>query len=475
MRATAMIALALLSACADTEGAVVDFRIVHAPSDTPYAGADTIRITLERADRAALFELTAPVSAVEGEVPLVPDGEGYRFRVEALASPIVFARGRSFPFSIEGGQAPSRRPDVLLGTLGTFVAPAGDATPGRVVAVAPAEGGAILVTEDGGLLRYRAHTHDDAHDGEASVETVARVAERAGARWAPLAGGLVLGVGGASPGASVHDASGAMLASTEADALSAQHHGAAIATLPDAPSALVLGGAAGPLDAPTAQVTRIDVEPREDGTLGIRVSAVQPLSTARRSATAVAVPVHDPDAECPCARVVVIGGTDGVREIRTAELVDPAGGDAPVTLEVDGALDGAAAIAVDTGLVLLAGGRSADGVPVPWTRALDVQPRALRVISPEPPALLVPRSDAVAVRFDAGLVLIAGGRGPDGAPLASAEIYDFEIARFGEAASTSALPVPDGRPRGATLADGTVLIAGDVGPHVYFPPRGGGP
>jgi len=78
------------------------------------------------------------------------------------------------------------------------------------------------------------------------------------------------------------------------------------------------------------------------------------------------------------------------------------------------------------------------------------------------------------VRFGNQLILIVAGRGTGGAALRSAELYDFATDRFGEVASTGALPVPEAAPHAALLGDGTVVVAGAAQTAVYFAPRGDG-
>ena len=476
--------LLLVGACAAEDGAAIDFRIVHASDDDPYAGGASLVVGLQQVGGTQLqSELSFPIDADSGEAPLVPDGDGWVFRVEVRAPApsggrFALANGRSFPFSVRDGTPPADRPDVLLGSLGRFLTPTEDALPIAAVAAAPIEGGALIATVEGDLFRYRAH--DASRDGAAALSHVTAVPERAGAHWIAVGAGLLLAVGGVEPGASLHDASGETLAMLDGAAVARHAHGAAAVAVPQDRAALLLGGAAHPSGPAERAITRIAVEADATGRFRLRATrAAVDLATARMNGTGVAVPVHDPDGACPCARVVLFGGTNGLSHLRSVELIDPAGRDSSVMLvvtpELDGPVHGAAAAAVDEGFVILAGGVAPGEPPTGRVVALDVRPGSIRLVSPDPPPMMPARTGAAALRFGGELVLVVGGVDATGAAVGSAELYDFETNRFGEVASTGALPAAQRSPVATLLADGTILVAGEDHPAIYFPPRGDGP
>ena len=476
------VGLSLGAACAAEDGAAIDFRIVHATDDDPYAGGGSLVVGLQQVGGTQVQrELSYPIDVESGEAPLVPDGDGWLFSVEVRAEApsggtFTLASGRSFPFSVRDAASPADRPDVLLGSLGRFVTPTEEALPDAAVVAAPIEGGALIATEEGALFQYDAH--EPSRDGAARLAHVTTVAERAGAHWLSMGAGLLLAVGGAEPGASLHDARGDTLAVLEGAALERHAHGAAAVAIPQERAALVLGGATDSSGPPEGAITRISVEAGATGGFRLRATrAAVDLITPRIGAKAVAVPVHDPDASCPCVRVVLFGGTDGLAPLRSVELVDPTGRDATVALapDLDTAVDGAAAAAVDEGLVILAGGGAPGEPPTGRVRALDVRPGSIRLVSPEPPPMMPPRTGAAALRFGGELVLVVGGVDAMGVPVRSAELYDFETDRFGEVASTGALPSSQAAPVATLLADGTILVAGTDRPAIYFPPRGNAP
>ncbi len=209
----------------------------------------------------------------------------------------------------------------------------------------------------------------------------------------------------------------------------------------------------------------------------LRASSLAPLPAPLRDATACAVPVHD-SAHPGAMRVVLVGGRSGGMANADAVALDPSGDDTTVTTMLARPRDRAALAVLGTGLLLLAGGRSAGGTALDDVLVLSVQVQPdvlLAPVSPAPRALFDARFGAAVVAFSPGRILLAGGQSVDGAPLASAEIVDAKVAFPPEIDATGALPVPLDAPLAVTLPDDTVLVAGAGGLAVYVPPRGATP
>ncbi len=110
----------------------------------------------------------------------------------------------------------------------------------------------------------------------------------------------------------------------------------------------------------------------------------------------------------------------------------------------------AATVAVGTPIVF--GGYDAGGVPLDTIEAVDIGYGTSEVIA----RMRTPRAEATASVLHDGSILLVGGIGPDGTPLADAELfnpitrsterYDLAVARHAHSATV--------------LADGRVLIAG---------------
>lgn len=138
----------------------------------------------------------------------------------------------------------------------------------------------------------------------------------------------------------------------------------------------------------------------------------------------------------------------------------------PASAQVGGSWTSAQAIPVASGYaasatladgdVLVAGGYGADGNPVATTAIYDPSTQAWT----SGPALTTPRADAAAVTLADGDVLIAGGVTGDGAltGLSSAEVYDPSAGTMTPVSNDmSALRA---NPAAVLLPDGDVLIAG---------------
>lgn len=432
------LALLVLAGCAPGTERIA-FHVRGAPPDDPFRGADTLVVALERGGRTvAGTEQIFPIDAPALELVDLPFGEDLALRVEARFGDLVLARGRSFPFDyLAADAAPARPPDVLIGTLGRFAQPLSELPPGTPLALAPAPDGARVATAST-VLAYRAH----AAQGVPSLEPIASVpASRAGALWL-AAGDDLIALGGAEPGATRFDPEG------RARELALDGSPRAAAALPDGERVIVWLA--------DGSVVRVDPD---------ATAELARLDAPTADAVALAVPARLGDRD-----VVRVLLADGDR----AFVVDPEGIVAPSSASLAPARRGRVIAVVGTGLVLVAGGVDEAGVVSDevalWVLRPDRDP-SLEAVSPAPPLLFAARARASVASFGEGLLLISGGTGAAGEPLASAELIDA-TALPGDVVATGALPFADARPLAVSLRDRTVLVAGAGGIAVYFPPRG---
>lgn len=463
-RARAMLCLWALACACQPGGPEVPFRVVTLGDDPFFATTATaISVTAER--DGVLDPTTRTLFAPDARVltmPPLPFDTGYALVVETELSGLVLARGRSFPFDVDVHGA-SRVPDVSLGVLGRYgLAASGDASDPISLVVATDEGAALASAT--GVSRFVAHGAD------ARPTTSARIAwppSRAGARFAAL-GGAVLAVGGTQAGASLVGGDGAVLAELPASAVAAQR-GVALVPIDEA-HVLAIGGARddGTL---LSDVVRI----AWDGT-SLTATALDALPDARRDARAIALPANTSSGVA--TRVLVYDGTVAAGAADDVVLLDPDGHAAPSATVLTLPTRGAAACTLDTGLVLLAGGRDASGVSGALS-ILVVQPDAappaptVSVLSPSPPPLFRAREQALALMLGSGLALIVGGVDDTAQPVAESEIAEVHFDSLpGTVVLTGSLPVAGPQSAAARLRDHTVLVASGGSVFVYFPPRG---
>jgi len=449
----------------------VPFRVVTPIDVDPREGGTELRVAIEQVGQAdPIAEHSFPVDTSVLSVGPVPYGTGYSFRVDVLAGEFVYAKGRSLPFDILSDAPLAERPDVFLGRVGVFERPTEDPPPDdRVVGGVADASGALLATASGRLYRYRIHDPAPERDGEPSLGVVRQVSIRAGATWAPMGPGRLLAVGGSSAGAILVDSTGLTIAELRTGELENHRVGAAVVSLLGGTSALLLGGAPGSATPASGAVTRIDVQEGETGEITLVTTRLDPLPAPVRDASATSVPVRD-EGPCPCERVVVTGG---VTASSRGLLVDPDGVDATVTADLGVSLRDSSLVPIDTGLVLVVGGRGTDDVPAADLILLSVRPGALVPIVPRPDPLSAARALPGSARFGDGLALIVGGIGADGAPLSSAEIYEFRPDLLpGDVAWTQSLAMPEASPFVLPMMDRSVLATGTSGAYVYVPPRG---
>ncbi len=150
-------------------------------------------------------------------------------------------------------------------------------------------------------------------------------------------------------------------------------------------------------------------------------------------------------------RVLVAGGYDGVADVKSAELFNPATGTFSTTGSMSEARDTAVAAPLPGNRVLVAGGRN--------DRTAEIFDPATGKFTTVAGLMTIAREDAVAAALPDGRVLIAGGYDPVGATtLQTAEIFNPQTNTF---SSTGSLMVTKlSGAAAASLGDGRVLIAG---------------
>ncbi len=455
--ARSALALIFVSACAPA-GTRVPFDVLSLGDDPFFGGTATaIAVTVERGgvrDPASTTRFSPSERTLT--LPPFPFGTDYSIVVETEISGLVLARGRSFPFAVTAAGA-DRVPDVSLGVLGRF-APAGSADASDpFVLAAPSAEGALLVSTLG-IARFLAH----GADGRPNIGARAPwPSARVGASFVALGVG-VLAVGGAAPGATLVGPNGQILA--ELGGADVQAIGGAALVAVDSSTVLVIGGA-------TSSGTHVDdvVRIAWDGA-ALSAHALSPLPVVRADARATLVTVHDGS-----SRVVIIDGMSATGPLGDVVLVDPSDRNPPVSVPLATPVTGAAICALDTGLVLLAGGSSMGSVTGAVTILL-IQPSQSPVVtalSPAPPPLFRPRIDAAAVPFGPGLALVVGGSDASGAAVGEAEIVEVSLEFItGNVVLTGTLPSPAIPTAAARLSDHTVLVAEGSALSLYFSPRG---
>lgn len=449
--------LVALAACG--RAAPIAPRVVHGTDDEPFRGADALFVAVEQ-NGVELDGATTrvPVPATAFELDGVPFGRGLTLRVETRLGDVVLARGRSFPFDYPSfAEAPAVPPDVFIGTLGRFASAL--ATDRAIVALAPTERGALAVTREGEALVYEPH---GAPDGSARLVSAGVVAGRDGAQWVALAGieGVMLGVGGSSAGATLLDAGGVPVAELDGAHLRAVAD-VGLASAADGTWVIVVGGTAGD-GAVLTDVVRVDVTAG-----GLEAVALAAMSLPRVSPSAVRVSATDGASAVDV--VLVVGGG----EPRSVVLIDPlAASTDEMPIDPPRDLDRRALVAVETGLVVAAGGADASGASAAVDLFLvrrDQEPSVARV-TPAPPLLFTARQGALALPLGPGLALVLGGVGTMGEPALGAELVEGTLT--GRVVPTGALPAGTSPHAAAQLRDRSVLVAADGALFVYVPPRG---
>ncbi len=477
----ALSALGLLvgaASCTDAPPLDVPFSLVFAPGDDPLLGVSALVLEVER-DGEVVARARAGLDATSLPLPALPFAPGYRLRVEAVDGALVLARGTSFPFTVdERGATPP--PHVFLGRLGRAVAPLGQAgarPDGAVLGLAPTADGAVLVSTEGTVYVYRQH---DGPDGLPSLTVRAHLPGRAWAAWVDLGDGRLLGVGGATAGATVVDANGDVVAteplSPELDGLRldvclarTSEPVTSTATI----EVIAVGGRARTSDPPGNAVVRIDIVPTEPGAAGPTLGAIALEALPSGVAGAACVAVHPPGATVPATRVVVAGGVDALGATGDAFVLDPEAVQPIVRVALGAALADRAVVRVSDRVVVIAGGLASDGRVSGDFALLDVDTLGASVVEPRPSSPFLPaRARAAGIALGNGVVVLFGGRELGGLPSDSASLIDVGLDAFpGVARPTGALPVADDGVRAVRLADESVLVVGGRGVALYVSPR----
>lgn len=441
----------------------VSFRVAVV-GDDPFLGADAIELRVVREGGAPLFEDRLAPSERSVALGPLPFGAEMSIVVETRLGTLPLGGGRSFPFVVPGpGAAPTRSPDVTLGLLGRHAVVATLGVGVRVLAIAPTSTGALLVTDEA-LVPFLAHGADGR---PALAAGVALPAARLGACFVALPDG-VLAVGGAAPGATLFSADGAVLAETTSPDLRAVG-GAALAALDDG-SVLVAGGR----DAGGARLT--DVRRLELGVSGLVVEHLAPLLEGRSDARAVALSAPT-TSRGEVRRVLLVDGTTASGPADDLVVLDPdVATRAPVSWLPPIVVHGAALASIETGQVLMAGGRDAGGLLSNDVRLLFVDGEdpmpgedPLAFVSPAPdPGLLRARQGATALAFASGVALILGGTDATGLPVEATELANLRVLP-GSVRGTGSLPVPAASTAAALLADRSILVAAEGTLTLYFP------
>lgn len=463
MRRALLLPLLFAIACA-SDAPRVPFRVVVL-GDDPFFGttATAIAVTVERngvrdASTTTRFSPTDRTLVL----PPLPYATDYSIVVETELFGLPVGRGRSFPFAVTRTGA-DHVPDVSLGVLGRFASVAAGDASDPFVTIVPSSDGALLASAQG-LSRFVAHGADARPQ---LLPRVAWPASRVGGVFAAL-GGAMLVVGGTAPGASLVDASGQVLAELGETELPIQS-GVAL-TVIDAQTVLAIGGAHhdGTMVADVCRLTW-------NGT-HLTATTLAPLPAPRSLARALRLDART-SAGVVEPRVLVYNGETTTGHATDVVLVDPAGHAAARAVVLPGPVTHAAGCALDTGLVLLAGGRDATtSVVTGQVTILVIQPDAttpIAPLSPPPPLLFRPRESAVALSLLPGIALVVGGTDDAGATIADAEIAEFRIdALPGSIVLTSSTPTAGNITAAARLLDHTVLVSMDGSLALYFSPRG---
>ncbi len=441
--ARSLVALVLLASPGCGEATVAEFHVVSGRDD-PLADATELVLALEQGETTLVEERFGPTFAAL-RLGGLPFGEGFRLRLDVLAGSFLVARGHSLVFDVDAS-GPSRHPDLWVAPVGRFesVTSPPDGPP---TALAATEEGALLITEGGTLYRY---VHHRTQDGRPELLRVATLPELAGAGFA-VHGERLLAVGGDAPVARWVTADGTL---GPAMPLSGQRFGATVVSLGD--RLVILGGsdlafgAAGSI----ARVARVLPDER------LAIQREDELPCSLRDVPAVALHLSSP---AGAARVVTFCQGSAV----ATELLsyDPDTG-ATARLTLPGDRSRAALASVGNGLALVAGGRDEEGRVSDETFVVGVGRARLERLSPGPGRLFRPREGAAALPLRPGLVLVVGGTDARGA------VGESELVSFpGDVVLTGSMEPPAARPLATRLEDGAVAVVGAGGVQLWIVPR----
>ena len=220
---------------------------------------------------------------------------------------------------------------------------------------------------------------------------------------------------------------------------------------------------------PPAQFRTAEIfDPATGSSSGLPATGATQLTAARAGAGT---------APLPGGKVLIVGGTSVIPPsgaLQTAEIFDPAtstftalpaSGDTQLTV----ARRGAVVAPLPDGRVLIAGGTSAGPNDIPQLQSAELFDPATITFTALPASgttqLTIPRTGAVGVALPDGKILIAGGLS-GGTITRTAELFDPATTTFTAlpASGTTQLGTARQAAVAAVLGDGTVLIAGGLGP-----------
>jgi hypothetical protein len=204
------------------------------------------------------------------------------------------------------------------------------------------------------------------------------------------------------------------------------------------------------------------------------VSTLDDLPSARSAHAARAVTAIDRGG-VELERVLCVGGVGASGAMTDAVLIDPTGIDAPASSDPALPLPsaGSALGPLAPGIVAVIGGQDATGA-LSTVTLLSVQRGSVERLLDLRVGLVTARRDAAVVELRDGFLLVVGGTaGPDGVPLASAELIErLSTGLLAEVNPTGLLPAPIAHPAVARLRDSTALVVGDDFVAAYFDPSG---
>ncbi|NOY94616.1 MAG: hypothetical protein GXP55_25845 [Deltaproteobacteria bacterium] len=313
-----------------------------------------------------------------------------------------------------------------------------------------------LVATAKGTL-YRYDAHAPA-DGRPQLTRLAAYVELAGASWLALADGGLLAVGGDLGRARRFGPDGELVVDVRSVELDDQRRGATLVSVDGA--AIALGGSPLEFGGMTTHATRI--VPLPDG--GLDVVALPALACPTRDGAASRVSIPSVSGGAT-ERIALVCG-DALRESRLL-VFDPSGASASMETVLPGDLRAAAMAPLGVGLLLVAGGRDPEGVPSDAVHVLALGDGSSSEIAGGSRPLFGGRAGAAASVLSPGRVLLVGGRDALERPLASAEVVTFP----GRVVLTGDTPMPMASPHVIELADGTLLAVDASGMAQYVPRR----
>lgn len=436
--------LAGISGC--VEAASVEFSIRALEAENPLIGASSLALGLERAgvflsETEAIYAPDAPYF----ELPRVPLGEDYRFRVGIYDGTILLARARSFSFSVDE-LGIDGSPDLFVAPLGVF-AERQLRFPGTPRIAIRSPMGLIAVLDDGSVAHVRVN-----EDEPLDVILPAGAALEA---W-PIGERLVIRIG--------EDRLALLGRSGIVDILQdrrLRHHLSAQSIFDeDGGELYLIGGSRG-----SRRISRLVIG--DEGFLDI--ASVSPLSSARQGSRAFLLRALDGS-----KHAVVIGGLDEEGAFRDdLLLLDFRGGQHRTLTPPEGcSFYGAAVIPGAYLQLLVIGGRAGDAVRAD-VQLLVLNPRdepRLELVSPSPASLHIARERADSLHWSSGLYLIYGGNDAEGNYIRRAEIVDLRQIP-GSTAPTGLLPKELEPTIALILGDGSIFMSDGERSAGYTPPR----